>query len=85
MQVAPNILPSAHWDRLLVAAKEHSTIAQRLGDVASETSVAFALTVCEGKSKGASVAIDGGEVLRVLVGTSPACHLRIEDRLVSRP
>ena len=67
-----------------LAADEHSTIAQRLGDVASETSVAFALTVCEGKSKGASVAIDGGEVLRVLVGTSPACHLRIEDRLVSR-
>jgi DNA-binding NtrC family response regulator len=67
-----------------VGADEHSTIAQRLGDVASEASVAFALTVSEGKSKGASVPVDGGEVSRVLVGASPTCHLSIDDRLVSR-
>jgi DNA-binding NtrC family response regulator len=67
-----------------LAADEHSTIAQRLGEVASEASVAFALTVSEGKSKGASIPVDGGEVSRVLVGASPTCHLRVEDRLVSR-
>jgi two-component system response regulator HydG len=67
-----------------VAADEHSTIAQRLGEVASEASVAFSLTVCAGTSNGASVPVDGGEVSRVLVGVSPTCQLRIEDRLVSR-
>ena len=71
-------------DRRDVASDEHSTIAQSLGEVANEASVAFAVSVASGKSQGARVPVDGAEVSRVLVGVSPTCHLAIEDRLVSR-
>ncbi len=45
---------------------------------------AFALTVVEGPDLGKSFTIAAGQPSRVLVGQSPACDLRLGDRLVSR-
>jgi two-component system, NtrC family, response regulator HydG len=85
----PSVAGSSRWYVLAMTAAdkdadEHSTIAQRLGDVASEASVAFGLTVTTGTSKGASVLVDGGELSRVLVGVSRSCQLQIDDPLASR-
>jgi DNA-binding NtrC family response regulator len=45
---------------------------------------AFTLLVVEGPDRGAELKIDGSEPSRPLVGQSPACALRLADRLVSR-
>lgn len=44
----------------------------------------FALRLLEGPDAGAEVTLDGDEVVRVLIGTSPACNLRLKDPSVSR-
>src|SRR5271170_2148691 len=44
----------------------------------------FALTVVEGPDLGKSFTVAPGQPSRVLVGQSPACELRLSDRLVSR-
>jgi two-component system response regulator HydG len=44
----------------------------------------FALTVAEGPDLGKSFTIAPGQPSRVLVGQSPACDLRLTDRMVSR-
>src|SRR5260221_8772661 len=44
----------------------------------------FSLTVTEGADTGTSFTIAPGQPPRVLVGQSPACDLRLGDRLVSR-
>ncbi len=44
----------------------------------------FALTVVEGPATGARVVVEASEPSRVLVGSSEACALRVDDPLVSR-
>ncbi len=44
----------------------------------------FALTVIEGPATGAKVIVDASQPSRLLVGSSEACALRIDDPLVSR-
>jgi two-component system, NtrC family, response regulator HydG len=44
----------------------------------------FVLTVTEGAEKGRSYRLDQTLPVRVLVGTSPACEIRLNDREVSR-
>ncbi len=51
-------------------------------DRATET--AFGLVVVEGPDAGASVVLEAASSVRVLVGTSPMCTLRLSDRAVSR-
>ena len=48
------------------------------------TAAAFALTVVEGPDTGKSFVIAPDQPSRVLAGQSPACELRLGDRLVSR-
>src|SRR5690242_3100548 len=44
----------------------------------------YSLTVIEGPGAGKSLVIAPGQPSRALVGQSPACALRLADRLVSR-
>ena len=44
----------------------------------------FTVTVVEGASPGTLLTIDGSSPSRLLVGTSPACHVRLDDRQISR-
>jgi DNA-binding NtrC family response regulator len=44
----------------------------------------FALVVIEGPDLGSSVVIEPGQPSPLLVGSGPACHLRLADPLVSR-
>ncbi len=44
----------------------------------------FVLTVVEGPDRGLEFALDGTHASRVLLGSSPACELRLSDREVSR-
>jgi hypothetical protein len=44
----------------------------------------FALTVTSGPDRGKSLTLDGSQALRVLIGQSPACDVRLTDREVSR-
>ena len=53
-------------------------------DSARSLTPTFVLTVIEGSDRGASLRIDGAQPSRVLVGQSPACHLRLTDPTVSR-
>ena len=50
----------------------------------SEGAASFALTVAEGPDLGQRFVVAPGQALRVLVGQSPACDLRLTDRTVSR-
>jgi transcriptional regulator with GAF, ATPase, and Fis domain len=50
----------------------------------TDASIDFVLTVVEGADKGASFTIAGSHPSRVLVGSGPACELRLRDREVSR-
>jgi transcriptional regulator with GAF, ATPase, and Fis domain len=45
---------------------------------------AFALSVSEGPDRGLSFVVDESRPGRVLIGTGPACELRLADRQVSR-
>ena len=45
---------------------------------------AWVVVVADGPGAGARVELDGGAATRLLVGTSPACDLRLEGREVSR-
>jgi len=56
----------------------------RLPALASESTATYVLTVIDGPDRGSSVTVDGSRATRLLVGTSPACELRITDPLVSR-
>jgi DNA-binding NtrC family response regulator len=53
-------------------------------DKPSSAGASFALVVVEGPDAGKSFVIAPGQPSRVLVGQSPACDLRLTDRLVSR-
>lgn len=45
---------------------------------------AFTLRVIEGPDAGTALELDGDAVVRLLIGTSPACDARLEDPQVSR-
>jgi transcriptional regulator with GAF, ATPase, and Fis domain len=53
-------------------------------DVGSTTTPAFEVTAIEGPDEGARFALDGSGPARMLLGTSPACGIRLTDRAVSR-
>jgi two-component system, NtrC family, response regulator HydG len=44
----------------------------------------FSLTVVDGADRGKAIFVAPGQALRVLAGQSPACDLRLTDRMVSR-
>jgi transcriptional regulator with GAF, ATPase, and Fis domain len=61
--------------------EELATIVQPRRDLAE---VRFRVQVSEGPDAGKSLELDGSQPLRVLIGQSPACELRLSDREVSR-
>ncbi|MGD0527772.1 MAG: FHA domain-containing protein, partial [Polyangiaceae bacterium] len=50
----------------------------------TDASIDFLLTVVEGPDRGATFTLAGSHPSRVLVGSGPACELRLSDREVSR-
>jgi transcriptional regulator with GAF, ATPase, and Fis domain len=50
----------------------------------TDASIDFVLTVIEGPDQGTSFSVAGSHPSRVLVGSGPACELRLRDREVSR-
>jgi len=59
------------------------TVVQQ-SDGTTEFGYPFVLTVVDGPGRGESYAIDPAEPNKVLVGSSPACELKLEDASVSR-
>lgn len=59
------------------------TLATPRIETATDDVATFVLTVVEGLDTGTTLALDGANP-RVLVGTGPACELRLSDRHVSR-
>ena len=62
---------------------EHSTILHAKFDP-TPAPRAFTLSVVEGDDQGLRLTLDGSQPSRVLIGTSPACEVRLSDRTVSR-
>src|SRR4051794_37777608 len=56
----------------------------RGGPPASSGDVVFVLTVTAGPDAGLVIRLDGSQATRILVGSSPACEVRLADREVSR-
>jgi DNA-binding NtrC family response regulator len=61
-----------------------STLLTRRVDPTPLAPIAFTVSVVSGPDAGASVVLDGARESRALVGTSPACALRLSDREASR-
>ena len=61
-----------------------ATVVQQRDARETHAEVVFVLTVTEGPEKGRSVRLDGSVPTRTLIGTSPACEIRVTDREVSR-
>jgi len=61
-----------------------STLLTRRVDTTPLAPIAFTVSVVSGPDAGASLVVDGARESRALVGTSPACALRLTDREVSR-
>ncbi len=61
-----------------------ATVVQQRDVQAVSDEVVFVLTVTEGPEKGRSHRLDGSMPTRTLIGTSPACEIRVTDREVSR-
>ena len=66
-----------------LARDEYSTALHARFDP-SPAPKAFTLTVVEGDNAGLRLTLDGSQPSRVLIGTSPACEVRLTDRAVSR-
>jgi transcriptional regulator with GAF, ATPase, and Fis domain len=49
-----------------------------------DTAIAYALVAIEGPDEGKRWSLDGTHASRVFLGQSPACEIRLSDRLVSR-
>jgi two-component system, NtrC family, response regulator HydG len=60
------------------------TLLQSRGPIAATATATFRLRVEQGPDAGKELLVDGMQPLRVLVGTSPACALRLADRQISR-
>ncbi len=65
-------------------SKEETTLANATTRSLQLPSDAFSLTVTSGPDEGLSCLIERADPTRVLVGTSPACGLRLTDPKVSR-
>jgi DNA-binding NtrC family response regulator len=63
---------------------ELSTVLQPRLALSPLPRASFVLTVVEGPDRGRSITIDGSSPTRVLIGQSPVCEMRLEDRSVSR-
>ncbi len=63
---------------------EVSTFLRPRFDPTPAATASFVLNAIEGPDQGASFPVDGSQASRVLLGTSPACELRLTDRQVSR-
>jgi transcriptional regulator with GAF, ATPase, and Fis domain len=61
-----------------------STVARTRLDVTPVPDGAFVVRVAEGADLGKELAFDAATPSRILVGTGPACDLRLTDRQVSR-
>src|SRR5687767_9182958 len=61
-----------------------TVVQQRDARADAEGEGAFVLSVTEGPDRGATHRLDGSQPTRTLIGTSPACEIRITDREVSR-
>jgi DNA-binding NtrC family response regulator len=61
-----------------------STLMQRSYDPVEASDVAFVLRVSSGADVGASITVDDGVPSTLLIGSSPVCALRLNDRQVSR-
>jgi len=62
---------------------ENSTILHAKFDPSPQPK-AFTLTVIDGGDEGLRLTLDGSQPSRVLIGTSPACEVRLSDPTVSR-
>src|SRR5687767_823663 len=67
-------------DRDLLA----TVVQQRDAATAEEQPGVFVLVVTDGPERGRAYRLDGSVPVRALIGTSPACELRVTDREVSR-
>jgi two-component system response regulator HydG len=63
---------------------EVETVLAKKFDRASASAATFALTIIAGPDRGKSFVLGAGQPSRVLVGQSPACELRLSDRMISR-
>lgn len=61
-----------------------ATVVQQRGVAEAHDEVVFVLTVTDGPEKGQVHRLDGSMPTRTLIGTSPACEIRVTDREVSR-
>jgi two-component system, NtrC family, response regulator HydG len=61
-----------------------ATVVQQRSARETPAEIVFVLTVTEGPEKGQSYRLDGSVPTRTLIGTSPACEIRVTDREVSR-
>ena len=61
-----------------------ATIPRPKLDGAMTAAATYRLVVVEGPNRGQAFVLDGTQPSSVLVGQSPACAVRIEDRMVSR-
>ena len=73
------LLPMRDSERDLLATVVQQRDAREVHD-----EVVFLLTVTEGPEKGHKIRLDGSVPTRTLIGTSPACAIRLTDREVSR-
>jgi len=61
-----------------------ATVVQQRDARETHAEIVFTLTVTEGAERGQSFRLDASLPTRTLVGTSPACEIRVADREVSR-
>src|SRR5262245_10849379 len=64
--------------------EDDATATRSRAEPRPETAPTFAIAVVEGSDAGRRLLIAGTQPSRLLVGTSPACALRLSDRRVSR-
>src|SRR5689334_20324471 len=67
-------------DRDLLA----TVVQQREAVSAAEAPGVFVLVVTDGPERGRAYRLDASMPVRALIGTSPACEVRVTDREVSR-
>ena len=61
-----------------------TVLAKKIARTGSASAATFALTIIGGPDRGKSFVLGGAQPSRVLVGQSPACELKLTDRMISR-
>ena len=61
-----------------------STILRPRADLPTRTTASYVLVAVEGPERGGRFALDGTQPARALIGTGPACEIRLTDPMVSR-